>query len=78
MPIIKICQDCPFANRNFMEPCECSHSQVPKNQRRDICMDDTPPKWCPIRKSDNYYRRVIRDTNDRIIKNEEYIIEKNW
>ena len=48
------CQaDCKWFQRNFMDPCVCTHPKSPKGDEFSIGSEETPPHWCPLRNEVN-------------------------
>lgn len=53
MNIPKICGNCKHFQRNFMDPCECTHKEAPKGYGNITGLHNKPPKWCPLIKLQN-------------------------
>lgn len=48
MEIPKICGNCKYFKRNFMEACECMNTKAPKWPKNITGLQNKPPKWCPL------------------------------
>jgi len=60
---IKQCAYCPLWQRNFRDPCECTHPGAPNSPKNWIGPHDAAkrvPKWCPLRKKP-YVKTVLID-----------------
>lgn len=67
---ISWCGYCPFFDGSFMDGCECSHSDSVKRgvYQNLVGYSEKPPQWCPIRKNGGTFNKIVRDSNDNILR----------